>query len=201
MPNSSVANPRPHPQVYRKVALQLVRAGARPVPVEEGQGQEGNDTAQQVAADGSSSSSSSAGSLDRQSSTSSSGSTGSSTSSSGSSEAGQASPASGASGPGAASEPGSAAGGDKAGAGGPGAGAQRRMRVEYDGPPIVVSKAQLKDYVGQAPFAKDKFYETTPPGATGKHLGGVRGQLEVPWRLVLAVEDTAAMYAGVIKPS
>lgn len=158
----------PRPQVYRKVALQLVRAGARPVPVSEGQGQEGKDTAQEVAVDGSSSASSSAGSLDRQSSGSSPGST-TSTSSSGGSEAGQASAVSGASRPGAASEPGSAAGGDKAGAGGPGAGAPRQMRVEYDGPPITVSKAQLKDYVGQAPFAKDKFYDTTPPGAAGQH--------------------------------
>lgn len=38
------------------------------------------------------------------------------------------------------------------------------MQVTYTGDPIIIDKEALKEYCGQAPFAKDRFYESTPAG-------------------------------------
>lgn len=39
-----------------------------------------------------------------------------------------------------------------------------KPELKYTGPVITIDKGDLKEYVGQAPFAQDRFYETTPPG-------------------------------------
>jgi len=37
-------------------------------------------------------------------------------------------------------------------------------KVRYTGEPLVIEAAALKEYLGQAPFAPDRFYDSTPPG-------------------------------------
>ncbi|KAG2447753.1 hypothetical protein HYH02_007211 [Chlamydomonas schloesseri] len=120
-------------KVYRKVALQLVRAGAKVIKLDE----EGQPLQQQEGAAPSGSSSDSEASSASTSTSTSTSNTSSSSTSTGSSSSSSAS---------TSNKP------------------PPKVRVEYDGPPITVHRAQLKDYVGQAPFAKDKFYESTPPG-------------------------------------
>ncbi|GIL92222.1 hypothetical protein Vretimale_18475 [Volvox reticuliferus] len=134
-------------KVYRKVALQLVRAGARPVPINEeseaGLGHSSSSSSgSSGGSDSSSSGSSSSNATDQPASPSSSD---SSSSSSAVSETPARTP------PGSPSSSAKPSG-------------KPAVRVVYDGPPIVVTRGQLKEYVGQAPFAKDKFYEATPPG-------------------------------------
>ncbi|GLC44772.1 hypothetical protein PLESTB_001216500 [Pleodorina starrii] len=156
-------------KIYRKVALQLVRAGARPVAVEEegavegvkGGGGEGGRKQEEVeetaAGSSSGSSSSSRGVSDGVEGVESSSATSGSSSSSASGSSSSSDTSSSATAAAAASSGGG-------GGGGSGTAKKPAVRVVYDGPPIVVSRDQLKEYVGQAPFAKDKFYEHTPPG-------------------------------------
>ncbi|KAG2430217.1 hypothetical protein HXX76_010316 [Chlamydomonas incerta] len=120
-------------KVYRKVALQLVRAGAKVVRLDEEA--EAAKPQQEAGAAAGGSSEPGATTTTSTSDSSSTSSTSTSTTSTSSTSASAA----------AAKPP-------------------PKVRVEYSGPPITVHRAQLKDYVGQAPFAKDKFYETTPPG-------------------------------------
>ncbi|KAG2492403.1 hypothetical protein HYH03_009349 [Edaphochlamys debaryana] len=132
-------------KLYRKAALKLVKAGARPVKQEpeaaagakevvkegskEGADEGAKEGAEERAKDGAKEGSGS----EAPASSSSAGNGSKGAGSSGSKDAAAAKPAA-------------------------------KVLVEYDGPPIVISKPDLKGYVGQAPFSKDRFYETTPPG-------------------------------------
>ncbi|PNW82498.1 hypothetical protein CHLRE_06g281350v5 [Chlamydomonas reinhardtii] len=125
-------------KVYRKVALQLVRAGAKVIRLdEEGktpqQQQQQGEAAVEAGAGSSSGTAEASTSTSTPSSTSSTATNTDSTTTTSTANSTSSKPA-------------------------------PKVRVEYDGPPITVHRAQLKDYVGQAPFAKDKFYESTPPG-------------------------------------
>ncbi|GFR50901.1 hypothetical protein Agub_g13195 [Astrephomene gubernaculifera] len=129
-------------KVYRKVALQLVRAGARPVREEEEE--EGKGKEEAAASSNESSSDSGSASADKVE------------------EKAEAPSEGSSSGSSSGNVKDSSKDGKKDGK--DGKSKSGKVRVVYDGPPVVIAREQLKEYVGQAPFARDKFYETTPPG-------------------------------------
>ncbi|PNH10234.1 Lon protease, mitochondrial [Tetrabaena socialis] len=173
-----VAEIKGHRWVYRKVALKLVRAGARPVPQPAEPASPPPPPPPPPAGDGTAASASSpepstgfapaseTRTDDASSSTSSSSADASSSSSGSTAGSSSTDAGSGTVGSGAAASGSGAAGSVPGPSGSDASGPPTRpvVRVEYDGPPIVVGREQLKEYVGQAPFAKDRFYESTPPG-------------------------------------
>jgi Lon-like ATP-dependent protease len=151
-----VRNLRKHlEKVYRKAALKLVTAGARLVGGGEGTPggtSDSSSSSSSTAAGSEPSSSSEGGGTEGDAGTpSSTSSSEDSSSSSGSSESAPGSPSDTTTTTTTTTSSSSSA-------------SPEQPQVEYSGEPITIGPGDLKEYVGIPPFAKDRFYDTTPPG-------------------------------------